>query len=274
MTFGHHRLHSRHRFTATLRLKSPLRLSSGRASETTDLPLMRDRCDRIYIPGTSLRGALRSEVERTLGAVGAAAGLRSCVLFTEPEGDDACITLSRAKQEKLQELEQEDREVALSFLEAHLCDVCKLFGSPVYGSRLAVADCFPSDPEATEGKTALRDGVGIDRDTGAAKENIKFNFEVLEAGVDFRMEIVVENLGETDRTLIQLVFGLLRAGLTVGGKRAGGCGRLELAGTPTVRGFEAGGDLWEALLAGRDPEADLAWTWPWSTGRQEGGAEC
>lgn len=257
MTFGHHELHSRHRFEGTLRLESPLRLSSGRASEETDAPLMRDRSGRIYLPGTSLRGALRSEIERTLAAVGDAAGLETCVLFSESDDPEACLSVSPTKRDKLLELDEDEK--VLRFVRDNLCDVCKLFGSPVYASRLTIEDAYPEDGVDPEAKTAIRDGVGIDRDTGTAKENVKFNYQVLEAGVGFKIRLAVENLEDTDRKLLHVAFGLLRGGLTLGGKRAGGCGRVRLEGDIEVRGFKDPQALWAALMKGGDPHQPLEW---------------
>lgn len=262
--FGHHELHSRHRFRATLELETPLRLSSGRASPATDAPLMRDRAGRPFVPGSSLRGALRSQVERILAAVGSAAGLRSCTLFTEDDGDDACPTVSRPKQDHILEIEREEGDdAALLYLEDHLCDLCKLFGSPVYASRLVIEDVYPTDQGDLRDRLLVRDGVGIDRDTGRAAENVKFDFEVLDPGsnpLELALRMEVENLTATDRKLLQAVFGLLQEGLAVGGKRSAGLGRLRLdPKSLTVTGFESPEELWSALTTGSDPHRELSW---------------
>jgi CRISPR-associated protein Csm3 len=264
-SFGHQILASRHRYQGTLELLSPLRLSSGRASDTTDAPLMRDRQGRPYIPGSSLRGALRSEIERILAGVGAASGLWCCTLFEQDDGPGACITASRAKQKTFSELEENarrrgaSREVQaapLAFLEEKLCDVCKLFGSPFYASRLVIEDALPL-PDAKLA-TVVRDGVGIDRDTGAARENVKFDFEVLETGASFALCLRVENLTEKDRKLLDLLFALLRQGIFAGGKRAAGLGCLRLREKSLqVWGFESPEELWQALEQGQPVERRL-----------------
>lgn len=262
--FGHDVLRNRYRFAGKLKVESPLRLSSGRASEVTDAPLMRDRGGRIYLPGSSLRGALRSEIERILAGV-EVTGLRCCSLFVPEDGDAACPTASRGKQKSLTELEEkarrpeaepEQRAAPLAFLARELCDVCKLFGSPLYASRLVVEDALP-EPAAALAST-VRDGVGIDRDTGKARDGVKFNYEVLESGPAFCLRMQVENLTPPDRRLLSLAFALLRQGLHVGGKRAAGLGRIRLEGDLAVDGFERPDELWQALLAGRDPHRKLA----------------
>lgn len=268
--FGHHELRSRHVFCGELELVSPLRLSSGRASTTTDAPLMRTRDGTVYIPGSSLRGALRSEVERIVSAAGEARGLSSCVLFAAGDGDDDCLTARGQKiHDELQERLRNGEEAAvLAELATGLCDVCRLFGSPLFGSRLVISDAYPTDGVEPEKSTMVRDGVGIDRDTGTARENVKFDYEILEPrenGPRFSFRMQVENLTASDRELLQLVLGLLRQGLFVGGKRAAGLGLVRLRDGFEVTGFENPLALWDALMEGRDPDRKLAW---------EGGAGC
>lgn len=253
-SWGHHTIDNRYRFEGRLELLSPLRLSSGRASDVTDAPLMRDRSGTPYIPGSSLRGVLRSELEKILNGLQLKDGPRSCILFSE---DACCLTTDKARQDALRE--KPENEV-LAALQDGLCDVCKLFGSPLYASRLVIEDACPEPMTALKEKSMVRDGVGIDRDTGAARENVKFNYEVLETGPAFTLRMQVENLGQGghDRMLLRLALGLLQEGLNVGGKRAAGLGRILLKKeTLKVTGFRSAQDLWKALQEGRDPHGEL-----------------
>jgi CRISPR-associated RAMP protein (TIGR02581 family) len=258
---GHHTLQNRYRFEGRLKLVSPLRLSSGRASDVTDAPLMRNRASVPYIPGSSLRGALRSEMERILAGLGReATGVRACVLFSQETGPDACLSADSEKQKKLRDL-SEDK--ALAYLDEHLCDLCRLFGSPAYASRLTLEDSLPENPADHTKGGSVRDGVGIDRDTGAARETIKFNYEVLEpeaSGTFFLLRMQVENLGTfQDATLLRLALSILQEGLFVGGKRAAGLGQIRLVKESLkVRGFKNPQDLWDALKTGGDPHRELS----------------
>jgi CRISPR/Cas system CSM-associated protein Csm3 (group 7 of RAMP superfamily) len=130
---------------------------------------------------------------------------------------------------------------------------------------LTIEDAYPVNPADLAEKTNVRDGVGIDRDTGAARENIKFNYEVLEKGekgtfFSFRMQI--ENLGldgPQDLTLLRLALALLQEGLSVGGKRAAGLGQIKLQkDSLRVHGFRNAQDLWAALQSGGDPHRELS----------------
>src|SRR5215831_14451893 len=256
--FGHHELHNRYCFEGTLKLETPLRLSSGRAFDATDAPLMRNRAGTPYISGSSLRGVIRSEMERLLAAAGPSVGLRSCTLFTRDDGDKACISVSQKKQKTVND--SSDEETAQQFVEQHLCDMCKLFGSTVYASRLAIEDVYPREQGSLQNKSIIRDGVGIDRDTGTARENVKFDYEVLETGPVFILRMQVENVTDPDRQLLNLVLGLLKQGMYIGGKRAAGLGKIRLATWPvSVKGFESAEELWKAILAGEDPHKPLLW---------------
>lgn len=250
--FGHQALHSRYRFEGNLILETPLRLSSGRASNVTDAPLMRNRGGIPYIPGSSLRGAIRSAVERLISGVGAAAGLKSCTLFS----DDDCNEQARTFQ---QSGDKTDKDLA-DFAEKELCDVCKLFGATIYASRLVIEDVYPQPQGQLQDKSVLRDGVGIDRDTGVAHENVKFDYEVLEPGPIFGFRMQSENMTEQDLKLINLILGLLKQGMHVGGKQAAGLGKIKLdEQSLIVSGFENPQQMWQAFMAGEDPHKVLAW---------------
>ncbi len=257
---GHHTLRNRYRFEGRLELLSPLRLSSGRASDLTDAPLMRDRAETPYIPGSRLRGVLRSELERLIAGAGLQDGPRSCILFSEDKSPGACISVSRAKQEERRKKKEDE---ALGYLGEHLCDLCRLFGSPVYASRLSIEDACLVNPAGVAERSNVRDGVGIDRDTGAARENVKFNYEVLEKrdGTFFTFRMQVENLGEAgshDATLLGLALALLEQGVFVGGKRSTGLGQIKLnRDSLKVRGFRDAQALWKALLERKDPHVKL-----------------
>lgn len=256
--FGHHQLHNRYRFSGQLALETPLRLSSGRASDDTDAPLMRNREGIPYIPGSSLRGAIRSAVERVVAGAGAAAGLTSCTLFS----DDACDKRAAKFQKDGEKTDKDMADFAEKGFGAEkgLCDVCRLFGSTIYASRLVIEDACPQPKGKLQDKTLIRDGVGIDRDTGTAREGVKFDYEVLETGPEFTFRMQAENVTDKDRLLINLILGLLKQGLHVGGKRAAGLGKIKLEGKPvSVSGFENPQKMWDAIMAGQDPHEPLTW---------------
>lgn len=246
---AHNVLMSRVRFTGTLELVTPLRLSSGRASDLTDAPFMRDANEKPYIPGTSLRGAVRAAIEQVVAAVGAGAGLRACTLFSE---DDCAV---KAKETIAKDMAEKE---ILALVEKDFCDVCKLFGSTVYASRIVFEDACPVDGNAV--KSNVRDCVGIDRDTGAARSGVKFDYEVLEKGLSFTFEMEVENLCGNDQKIINILLGLLSSGIYLGGKRAAGLGKVKLRSDYEVTGFNDMSAVMQSLMAGHGlPNGKVDW---------------
>ena len=87
----------------------------------------------------------------------------------------------------------------------------------------------------------MRHGVGIDRDTGAAREAIKYDFEVLPAGAtfDFWMRCDVPDQPKYSvlwPRLLALGLMLLEEGeLTLGGRVARGVGQVFLCDLMTYR---------------------------------------
>lgn len=268
--FGHQQLHNRYCFEGELELVTALRISSGNASDETDAPFIRTFDKTPYIPGSSLRGAIRSEVERILASVGETAGLNSCTLFEK----DCCAEKARKflseldKNERNQEPHAKNtkNERIAAFAKDTLCDVCKLFGSTVYASRLTIEDALPVGMERNKIPKHIRDGVGIDRDTGAAKDGAKFDYEVIEPvknGLAFLFKMKAENVTSNDKRLLNLILGLLKHGLHVGGKRAGGLGEIKLREVQKrlykVTGFEDSKSLWAAIIGGKEIHNSIEW---------------
>jgi CRISPR-associated RAMP protein (TIGR02581 family) len=265
---GHHRLENRYCFCGDLELLTPLRISSGRAGEATDAPFIRAYNGTPYIPGSSLRGALRSELERLLAGVGGDNGLRSCTLFSREYRaaglEDDCPEKYRKMMQAMDHESQEKKNRAtLEFIQNEICQVCQLFGATMYASHLVINDAAPqcADPAAAAQWPRLRDGVGIDRDTGAAKEGAKFDYEVIETGPTFVLKMTAENLRGSHFKIMDLALQLLMNGLYVGGKRSGGLGRIGLKPeTLVVTGFSSPKDMWDRLQQGHVIHQPLDWS--------------
>ncbi len=269
--FGHQQLHNRYCFEGKLELVTALRISSGRASDETDAPFIRAFDGAPYIPGSSLRGAIRSEVERVLASMGKEVGLISCTLFEK----DACAEKARKFLQKIETEKvkkdagsnKQKNELTAEFAKLELCDVCKLLGSTVYASRLVIEDALPVDVAIARNHIRIRDGVGIDRDTGSAKDGAKFDYEVIDpinSSITFLFKMTAENVtDDSDRKLINLILGLLKHGLHVGGKRTGGLGKIKLKETDNafykVSGFENSTSLWKAIVNGEKIHNSIEW---------------
>lgn len=164
-----------------------------------------------YIPGSSLKGVLRSMAERLV---------RSGLL-----GPDAWACDPFNEQDK----EVEDTSGP--------CIVCGIFGgggkrNNRVASHVEILDAYPEKPEEVSTRTRTR--VAISRFKGGAAGRRLFNIEIVEPGVrwEFRMRIFNIDLrksGDPRSKLLREVLRLLRDGLIgVGGGRSVGLGSIKL----------------------------------------------
>jgi CRISPR-associated protein Csm3 len=248
---------ARYRFTGRLVADTALHIGGGRSSNTpTDSPILRDGLGRPLIPGSSLKGAFRATVERLLPNL---PSFRSCQLTkdypdclstNEDLGQDyrrvsEAVTRGRqlgagqtrsAQQERdalesLRHPELADQPLQerhlLTLLDERLCDTCKTFGSPylagvVFFQDLPVSDPWGPGPE-------IRDGVGIDRDSERARDQIKFDYEVVPAGTEFDLELALEGPSQRDLGLVAIgLLELIQGAIPLGGMHSRGLGRCHL----------------------------------------------
>jgi CRISPR-associated RAMP protein (TIGR02581 family) len=213
-------LANRYIIRAELIAEHSLHVGSGTEGFAADLAFI-TRDGVPFIPGSSLRGVLRSHVERLLGALFPPPNRRSCYLFADEDvPETVCVAGNRRSREEIESGERRLRDPG------KLCPVCRLFGSTLMAGRLKITDAL-LEPGSSR-PLVVRDGVGIDRDTGTAREKIKFNFELLDPGAKFRCELWLENAESDDFALLYIILAELSRGIDVGGKRNSGFGRLRL----------------------------------------------
>jgi CRISPR/Cas system CSM-associated protein Csm3 (group 7 of RAMP superfamily) len=208
--------------TGKLVARTALHVGSGEGNELADSLLRRDTEGNILIPGTALAGALRSMLTRLAPRL----------------GGDICVEL----------LPPEVRDER----DAQGCDcaVCRLFGDVEPGdqapeggeegvsaaSRLLVFNALLIDDGRPQ--TLVRDGVGIDRTTGAAARatGAKFAIETLSANAVFELRIEVREPRsataeeiEEDLQLVAIALSDWQEGRArLGGDVARGLGAFEL----------------------------------------------
>jgi len=218
------RLRAKSSLTARLRVVSALRIGAGRqaAIGVSDLPVMRDLFGRPYIPGSSIKGVVRSYIESIVRTLWPAdgSGKGRC----NPTGPPAGWCVPNADDEKYKTNKQIDDDKLLA---AH-CPVCRLFGSPWIASKVSFVDA-PVVPETWHGTFIVRDGVAIDRDLGIAADKKKYDFEVVPGGTEFGLNVRVENATDPEMGLLYVgISALGRGELLLGGMTSRGPGAVEL----------------------------------------------
>ncbi|MER3452991.1 MAG: hypothetical protein C4344_04900 [Acidimicrobiia bacterium] len=163
--------------------------------------------DVPFLPGSSLKGVLRSGTEAMLRAL----------------GRSAC--------------DPHDRNSPCRNKSAERCEACLLFGATTGASVVIVEDGMPwrpDDPparrEATlkllNQRTTVRQGVAIDRKTGAARSNLLFDFEAL-VGARFYPTVRLRNPEPDQAGLIAAAILLLDDGVfRLGSGTTRGLGRV------------------------------------------------
>lgn len=215
---------------------TPLRIGAGRSGDAaeSDLPVLKDVLGRPLIPGSSLKGALRSHIEAVLRGVEATQPVNGNYRLTCDVLDDCCLTEDDVKQ-----IKNDARKVSLAVgqppsqivddeILTRTCLTCRLFGSPNAAAKLALRD-LPVISDYWGDRYMLRDGVAIDRDTGTAVDGKKYDFEAVPAGTRFEFCAQVDNAEDVELGLALLILHALEtAQVQLGGSKSRGLGWCKL----------------------------------------------
>ncbi len=217
-------LQQKNRITASLVFDTAWRIGSGKEGETMgDLGVMIDPKGQPILPGSSLKGKLRSTCETLSHAL----GLRACMLNHEVSGVKCTsdVNYYHKVREAYQKTLKKGLQARLQWIDDNTCDVCKLFGSPVQAGRLWVSDGKLKDWASV---VQVRDGVVIDRDSQTAVNRLKYDYEVIPPGSQFELCIDLENPTDRDIALLGAAVFEWRAGSSIGGFTSRGLGRFHL----------------------------------------------
>ena len=204
---------------AGLTFQSGWRVGSGREGLTgSDLGVLRDPQGRPVLPGTSLKGRLRSTCESLAHAM----GLSACCLNVQASGVD-CVSDTdyfrkvSAKYQGLTGFAQR-----MDWLDKNICDVCRLFGSPLAAGRLRV-----SEGKIDDGywRVDVRDSVVLDRDSHTAVDGLKYDYEVGQPGTRFAVELEVRDGSDAELALLGAALIDWSEGVSLGGFTTRGLGR-------------------------------------------------
>ncbi len=159
----------------------------------------------VYLPGSSLKGAIRAHCERIVRTLGG--NVTTC----DPLKDDSLC----------RNLKAEDSAA----LYQNTCTVCQIFGSTKISAHARIADAYPIDPKGI--RREERNGVAINRLFGSVAFG-PFNFEVIISG-EFRTKITLKNFTTAQLGLIALAvrdFDEQRVGL--GYAKSRGLGQVNM----------------------------------------------
>lgn len=166
----------------------------------------------IYLPGSSLKGAIRAHAERIVRTIG-----------NETRNSKEASHLWASNPLNLKDYDYLDSYSETSDIYKWSSFTDQLFGSPYIASRLRIEDAYPVD--RTQVKLEERNGVAIDRVFGSVAVG-PFNYEVCTAG-SFKTKIHLKNFSLAQLGLIGLVLRDLNDGwFGIGFAKSRGMGQV------------------------------------------------
>lgn len=222
-----------------------------------DNPVVKDAFGRPYVPGSSIRGKLRSLLEHAAGAVSPSElvylsrrrGQEVRIHQTDEPGDEICLLFGRnpGRMER----------ASGDHIDTSTATPARL---TVYDAPLDLDSITPQMRENLDDElTEVKSENAIDRITCQANAR---TLERVPAGARFKVRLVVDVLCAEDRELVsKLVEGLrLLEDDALGGGGSRGSGRVSFANWSAAwrnRGYYAAGDAEQVLVTGATTTADL-----------------
>lgn len=201
-----------------------------------------NRTRKVFVE--NLRSQLQSFSASSLGSWGEELSMMVDIgyrLFPREGEDDRIVAGLKIK----------DEDVVSKLFEDYLacrCPIGSLLGNGVLSGKLRFMDTVLGSVGVEE-----RPGVGIDRKSGRAQEDVLYFTEVVPAGTEARLMLVADNLspGQTDSRLFAGVLEWLKElGLQIGGRKSVGLGLMELRDARFwVWELGKGKDVYGAVLA-------------------------
>lgn len=171
---------------------------------------------RYYLPGSSLRGVLRVAAERVVA--------RWSPDWARAGDPFRCASGMWVDQQRQKEQASKPTSADI-YAKAGPIERC--FGHTSLRGRLTIADAYLE--RERDAAPVVRDGVGISRSTGAAAENIKFQFEALTGGV-FKTTLSLINYEHWQLGLLAHMLAALDDGaVRIGYGTHRGLGRIRVA---------------------------------------------
>ena len=207
---------------------APLLIKSGRESGADptllDMNFVRTIHPRtgkltVFLPGSSLKGTLRSYCEKIARTVRPDGGREWCCNPFDLDAHSPTAFCGRRLEE----------ETSAAARYAGSCVICRTFGNTRMGSHVALTDAYPQGELQLE----QRNGVAIDRISGAVAAG-PFNLEVVTRGT-FRATLTLRNFQLWQVGLLTVTLRDLGQGrVPIGFGKSKGFGRM----TVTYRQLE------------------------------------
>jgi CRISPR-associated protein Csm3 len=208
-------------------------------------PVIRDPLtERPYMPGSSLKGKMRSLVEWAIpGKHPGKEGDRTCVEYMLEQAK-----AEREKEEQGKEQGEKKKEIEIPPCDCGECDVCAVFGcsaetgGAVGPTRLTVRDAMPRRETVAKWETTFGKGIytevktenSVGRITSIANPR---PMERVPRGSEFRVEMVFDLYQKGDEDKLKMVFQALKLleDSALGGSGTRGSGKVKFRNFKVVK---------------------------------------
>lgn len=220
--------------TGKIVVLNALHIGSGKETDDRDAPFISlDDDKNFYIPGSTFRGYLSTKLERFLDS-GNGFKIKNNgeelneadvkLIFGYTNLDKLETKINDKDNEEDRKLKENNRKIQdriIRKLNAKNLDEVKSLAG-----RIHISDM----PVLKDVKYVTRDGIKIDRNTGATEKRAKFDYDVVPAGTEFDLNIELENIEDYQLDLIGLALNdiLKDNGDLFGGKTSRGIGKCRL----------------------------------------------
>jgi CRISPR/Cas system CSM-associated protein Csm3 (group 7 of RAMP superfamily) len=209
------KIQTRWKINGILTAETPIHIGGIGGNADTDLALAVNGCGEYYIPGTSLAGALRGWMSQPFSS-------------EKPQDQNDTNTLKHPDNpvNKLWGFQEENKG---------------------HASFIIIEDAVIEQHNMT---IEIREGVGIDRYTGAAAENFKYSRAILPKGVTFTLDITLDcQTDDKPKNLWQLLRALEESDIRIGAAKTRGLGKIKLSEIEIEEhNFSSSSGLFNSLL--------------------------
>lgn len=190
-------------------------------------PFFRNAQGLPMIPGSSLKGAMRSMLEQfLLSEMGEEVfGGKAC-----SEADPCINDKNKKYKDKVKDKTEEELSNYLfaEDSEGRLCMVCRLFGSKASSAKLHIRDAKVEE-ETFQNEFEVRSGNAIDRELGKSMQGHLYEVEVVPEGTVFSFRAILENAEDEEWNCVKMLLLAMESGfLMIGGMKSRGLGGIEL----------------------------------------------
>ncbi len=210
----------------TIEPVDPVLIKSGYATidgeDMVPVSTFKDGQRIYYFPGTSLKGVLRSHLERIARTLQPG---RVCIPYYDTKKKGS-ISIPIQNEKKSYGCGYRVSEDTTSAVYAKSCAVCRMFGSLKFGGRFSIGDAYPLKDHEPE--LEARNGVGINRFTGGTVSGVLFDLQVLVGG-KFEANLRLTNFELWQLAALNLLLIDMKDEIImIGSGRSRGLGRVRI----------------------------------------------